>query len=82
MKQLVLNIPDNQFRFFMTVLKTFSFVQIETKPEKKTLVEIESTLSPRKLKIWKDIKEGLQAVELIEQGKLKGKTLKELLDEL
>ena len=82
MKQLILNIPDNRFGFFMEVLKNFEFVRVDSKSDKKTLSEIESVMSPHKRKIWRDIKEGLNDVKLIEEGKLKAKPLKELLDEL
>lgn len=82
MKQLVLNIPDSRFGFFMEVLRNFSFVQVDKKTDKKTLQEIENTLSPSKRKIWEDVKHGLNEVRQIEQGTLKGKPLKELLDEL
>lgn len=50
--------------------------------EKKTrLLELESKLSPAKRKIWKDMKEGLKQMELIVQGKMKGKSAKDLFKE-
>lgn len=64
----------------MKVIKNFSFVEIDEKKNK--LLELEAKLSPAKSKIWRNIKEGLAETELIEQGKQKGKSAKEFLDEL
>ena len=80
MKQVVLNIPESEYRFFMKVIKNFPFVEVDEKKNK--LLALEARLTPAKLKIWLGIKEGLKEVELIEQGKLKAKTAKEFLDEL
>lgn len=80
MKQVVLNIPDNEYRFFLKVIRNFPLVEVD---EKKTkLLDMEAKLSPAKRKIWEDLKEGLKEVELIEQGKIKGKSAKEFLNEL
>lgn len=80
MKQLLINIPDSEYNFFMKVIKNFSFVQIDEKKNK--LLELEAKLSPAKHKIWRNIKGGLAEAELIEQGELKEKSGKEFLDEL
>lgn len=80
MKQVVLNIPESEYRFFMKVIKNFPFVEVDEK--KNRLLELEGKLSPAKRKIWSGIKEGLKEVELIEQGKLKAKSAKEFLNEL
>lgn len=80
MKQLVLNIPDNEYRFFLKVIKSFPFVEVDEK--KKKLLELEAKLSPKSRKNWDSIKEGLKEVELIEQGKLKTKSANEFLNEL
>ncbi|MDP2114341.1 MAG: hypothetical protein Q8K69_09820 [Bacteroidota bacterium] len=80
MKQLVLNIPESEYRFFMKVIKNFPFVEIDEKKNK--LLELEAKLTPAKSKIWGSIKEGLKEVELIEQGKMKAKSAKEFLNEL
>ncbi|HEY9123377.1 MAG TPA: hypothetical protein VIO15_03490 [Bacteroidales bacterium] len=80
MKQLVLNIPESEYRFFMKVIKNFPFVKVDEKKSK--LLELEEKLSPTKRKIWSSIKEGLKEVELIEQGKIKAKSAKEFLNEL
>jgi len=80
MKQLVINIPDSEYNFFMKVIKNFSFVEIDEKKNK--LLELEVKLSPEKRKIWRNIKGGLAEAEFIEQGELKEKTGKEFLNEL
>jgi len=80
MKQVVLNIPESESRFFMKVIKNFPFVEVDEKKNK--LLELEGKLSPARRKIWSSIKEGLTEVELIEQGKMKGKSAREFLNEL
>jgi len=80
MKQLVIKIPDSEYRFFMRVIKNFSFVEIDEK--QNSLLELETNLAPEKREIWGNIKEGLRNAELIEQGKLKGKSAKDFIDEL
>jgi hypothetical protein len=80
MRQLVLNIPESEYRFFMKVIKNFPFVEVDEKKNK--LLELEGKLTPARRKIWDNLKEGLKEVELIEQGKVKAKSAKEFLDEL
>lgn len=80
MKQVVLNIPDSEYQFFMKVIKNFPFVEVDEKKNK--LLEQEEKLSAAKRKIWGNIKGGLNEVELIEQGEIKEKTAKEYLSEL
>lgn len=80
MKQIVLNVPDSEYRFFMKVIKNFPLVEVD---EKKTkLLELEAKLTPSNRKVWEDIKEGLKEVELLEQGKMKARSAKEFLNEL
>ena len=80
MKRLVLNIPDHEYQFFLKVIKNFPFVEIDNK--KTRLLELESKLTPAKRKIWESLKEGLNEVDLIQQGKIKAKTVSEFLNEL
>ncbi len=70
MKQVVLNIPDNKFNFFMELLKSFRYVKIEKFTGKSDEEIIEG------------IKTGLNEIKLIEKGKLKSTPLNEFLDEL
>ncbi|MDO9580449.1 MAG: hypothetical protein Q7J06_07765 [Bacteroidales bacterium] len=80
MKQLVINIPDNEYRFFMKVIKSFPFVEVDEKKNK--LLDMEAKLTPAKCKIWGSIKEGINEVELIGQGKMNAKTANDFLNEL
>lgn len=80
MKQVVLNIPESEYRFFMKVVKSFTFVEVDEKKNK--LLELEAKLTSANGKIWGSIKEGLIELELIEQGKIKGKTANDFLNEL
>jgi hypothetical protein len=64
----------------MKVIRNFPFVEVDEKKNK--LLELETKLSPANRKKWGSIKEGLKETELIEQGKIKGKSVKEFLNEL
>jgi hypothetical protein len=81
MKQITLIIPDREYNFFMKLISNFSFVKV-AEENKNILNELESKLTPAKLKLWNEIKEGLEEVKLIETSKKKAKTAKEFLDEL
>ena len=80
MKQLVLNIPESEYRFFMKVISNFPFVEVDEKKNK--LLKLEAKLNPATSKIWGSIKEGLKEAELIGQGEMKAKSAKEFLNEL
>ncbi len=80
MKQLVLKVPDSEYQFFMKVIKSFSFVEIDEKLNK--LLEMEAKLSPEKREIWGSVKSGLRDMELIENQNLKEKSGNEFLNEL
>ena len=67
MKQLVLTIPENKFRFFSELLKNFDFVKIEKDAE------------PSKAEILHSIEQGLKEAELIRTGKLPKKSVEQLL---
>ncbi|MBI4646832.1 MAG: hypothetical protein HY738_09630 [Bacteroidia bacterium] len=74
MKQLVLNIPEKKYNFFLKVIENFQFVKIAEEKEIK--------LSQKEKQFVDDIKESLHEVELHQQGKIKLKTLDQVLDEL
>ncbi|PIQ15609.1 MAG: hypothetical protein COW67_07545 [Flavobacteriales bacterium CG18_big_fil_WC_8_21_14_2_50_32_9] len=69
MKQIILNIPENKFQFFMELVKSFDFVQIEADGDSKKA-------------ILSNIKKGLEEVKLAKQGKLKTTSAKDFLNEL
>ena len=72
MKQVVLNIPDNKFSFFMELIKSLGFVRIsnERKLTKKDLDFVEGTQN------------SLEQVEKHLRGEIKLKTADQLFDEL
>jgi tetrahydromethanopterin S-methyltransferase subunit A len=70
MTQVVLNINDNKVEFFMELVKNFDFVKVEDYTE------------PTNKKIKASIRQGLEEVKLIEQGKKKGTPLNDFLNEL
>ena len=80
MKQIVINIPEKEYRFFMKVLRSFPFVRIDEKKNK--LLEMEASLTASNRKTWHKIKQGIKEAEAIEAGTLKGKTSKDFLNEL
>jgi wobble nucleotide-excising tRNase len=70
MKQVVLNIKSSKYEFFMELLKSFDFVEVEeiTTDSKEEIIE-SLTQSFKELKQYKE-------------GKLKTISAKQLLDEL
>lgn len=67
--KLMLDIEDNKAPFVMEVLKNFKFVK--TKP-----------LSSYKYEVLEGLKESIEEMKLIKQGKLKGIPARDLFDEL
>jgi hypothetical protein len=72
MKQVILNIPDNKYPFFMELIKSLSFVKIpdEAKLTKKQKEFVEGT------------KNALEQVEQHLKGEIKLKTADQLFNEL
>lgn len=69
MKRVTLYIKEGKFRFFMELIRSLDFVQVEEEGDSK-----EAILS--------NIKAGLEEVKLAKQGKLKTTPAKEFLNEL
>ena len=67
--KVLLDIKDSKADFIMQLLKSFSFVKAEP-------------LSPYKSKVFKSLKESINEMKLIESGKLKSISGKDLLNEL
>ena len=76
MKQVTLHIPDKKMPLFIELAKSLSFVK------KIEVEEVEEYKESTKEEILEGIRQAVKEVNLIKQGKLKGKPLKELLDEL
>ena len=68
--KILLEINDNKAEFFMELLKSFKFVKRAT------------PLTNAKAEHIHHIKESIQELKLIREGKLKGIAAKDLLDEL
>ena len=68
MKVLV-DVKDNKGDFILELLNSFSFAK--AKP-----------ISPRKAQLLEEIKEAVENLNLVKQGKIKARPAKELLDEL
>jgi hypothetical protein len=72
---VLVKVPDNKLDFFMELVKNLKF-----KAEPKTETPRQFTPEERE---WIDgLKESLQEVELHQQGKIKLKSARELLNEL
>lgn len=69
MMKVLLDIKDEKADFFMELLKNFSYVK--AKP-----------LTDYKVNVLEGLKEAVNEVNLIKEGKLKGLSAKELLNEL
>jgi hypothetical protein len=72
MKQIVLNVPDNKYPFFMELVKSLGFVKVseELKLDKKQKEFVEGT------------KTSLKQVEQHLKGEIKLKTAGQLFNEL
>ena len=70
MKQVIIQIPDNKYNFFLELVKSLGFV--------KSIEETE----PNKTNILKGLQDAVKEVNLIKKGELKGINAKDLLNEL
>jgi len=68
MKVLV-DVKDNKGDFILELLNNFSFAK--AKP-----------ISPAKAQLFEEIKEAVENLNLVKQGKLKARPAKDLIDEL
>ncbi len=73
MKQVTLHISAKKFPFFLELAKSLSFVK---------RVEVDEDNEPTKEEILLELTDAFKEVKLIQSGKLKGRPLKALLDEL
>ena len=72
MKQVIINIPDKKYPFFIELVKSLGFV--------KKMETIEDASTSEQLK--SEIRQAVEEMKLIKSGKLKGRPVQELLDEL
>ena len=69
MKQVVLNIDEKKYKFFMELIKNFNFIAV-------------STEDAAKKQALKQIAQGMQAAVLADKGKIKTRSAKSFLNEL
>lgn len=69
MQEVRLKVADDKFNFFMELVKSFDFVQIETEGDSKKA-------------ILSNIKKGLEEIQLSKKGKLKTTPAKDFINEL
>ena len=67
MRQLILNVKEDKLRFFMELIKNFDFVQVEHEEGERAL---------------KELKNSLNQVKLMRDGKLTKQSADDFLDEL
>jgi hypothetical protein len=72
MKQIVLNIPDHKYSFFMELVKSLGYVKISN----------ERKLTKMDLEFVEGTKEALDQVERHLKGEIKLRTADQLYDEL
>ena len=77
MKQITLSVPNNQFSFFMKMVKAFDFVKVE----KTKAISDEPALSVKGTRILSGTEESVKEVNLHKQGKIKMQTFDEMLVE-
>lgn len=67
--KVLLEIKENKVQFVMELLNSLNFVKVQP-------------LSAEKAELITDVREAVEELKLVRQGKLKGIPAKELLDEL
>lgn len=74
MKQITINVNDDKYSIFKAFIESLEYAKI--------VGENDDVKNAKKRRIAGSIKKGLEEVDLIKQGKLKGTNLKDLLNEL
>jgi len=67
--KLLIEVKDSKANFILELLNSFSFVKAKT-------------ISPAKAQLIEDIKESVEHLNLVKQGKIKARPAKDLLHEL
>ncbi|MDQ6479012.1 hypothetical protein [Dyadobacter sp. LHD-138] len=76
MKQVILNVPENQFAFFMKLVHSLNFVQVQEP------VKSEDGLTEMQKETWKNIKTGFEEMKMVEEGSINVRPVQFLLNEL
>lgn len=80
MRQIVIEVPEKEYRFLMRVLRSFPFVRINEKKNKLLIAEF-GLCQPKKMQ-WNGVRQGLREAQLIEEGKMEGKPAADFLNGL
>ena len=67
--KVLIDIPDNKAPFFWELLENFSFIKAKT-------------ITPAKAELIEDIKQAVDNLNLVKQGKLQARPAKDLLNEI
>lgn len=76
MKQVVLNIKESKYEFFMELVKNLGFVSVES-----AAIDEEDE-EDSKEQILKNIEQGFKELKLYKEGKMKFTPLNEFLNEI
>ena len=68
--KIILDINDNKVAFFMEIIKNFKFIKKAT------------PISENKAAIIQDVREAVEEMKLVNQGKLEAKNVEDLINEL
>jgi hypothetical protein len=84
MKQIVLNVKEGKYSFFMELIKNLDFVQVQYDEgdSKEDIKAKWNSLTDDQKNELQHIKNAFEQVELLKQGKLKTRPAKDLLNEL
>jgi hypothetical protein len=78
MKQLIIQIPDNKYPFFMELLHQFDYVSFKSKSETtKGILDVDS-----EEEILEQIREDVNELKMVLNGERKARPAIELLNEL
>jgi len=67
--KVLLDVRDNKAPFVMKMLENYSFIKAKA-------------ITPQKAEILEELKEAIENVNLVKQGKMKARSAKDLLNEL
>ncbi|MCF2444271.1 hypothetical protein L0657_09915 [Dyadobacter sp. CY345] len=76
MKQVILNVPESQFAFFMKLVRALDFVEIEES------AKANDGLSSEQKETWENIKAGFQEMEMVDKGLITSRPIQFLLNEV
>jgi uncharacterized protein YpbB len=76
MRQITIQVPDQQYEFFMQLVRNLKFVKVKQESP------LEAQLTPSQKKTWKNIKQGFEELKMMEEGKMKTIPAEDFLKEL